>query len=341
MTTAPGWSVISPFIHKLMPFIEDETTTDIMATGGAPVFIEQHGRLLETDVEVSEASLRVAVRNIARILGDEINEERPLLDARLPDGSRVAAVVPPCSVIGTTLAIRKFNNKIFTLAELVRLGSLTSEGLAILQRAVEDRLNILVSGSTGSGKTTLLNALTGVMGPTDRLVIIEDTAEMRVNHRNVVRLEARRGQPGLPPVTMGDLLRTTLRLRPDRILVGEVRSGEAFDLLQSLNTGHDGSLCTIHANSAAQALTRFTTCVLMSGTELPYKAIRGNIGEALNLIIHIERGESRRCIKEILKVNGYDHDTDRFDLTTVFVAKKQADVGKVEAISDNNSRPRI
>ncbi|MBK7929293.1 MAG: CpaF family protein [Bryobacterales bacterium] len=175
-------------------------------------------------------------------MGDEVGEEKPLLDSRLPDGSRVAAVFPPCSVTGTILTIRKFQSKLYTTEELVRLGSLAPEALAILRNAVESRQNILISGGTGTGKTTLLTALSAFIPQTDRIVVIEDTSEIQIETENLVRLESRREQPGLPAITIRDLLRTTLRLRPDRILLGEVRGGEAFDLLQALNTGHSGTL---------------------------------------------------------------------------------------------------
>jgi pilus assembly protein CpaF len=258
------------------------------------------------------------VRNIARALGDEINEEKPLLDARLPDGSRVAAVFPPCAVGGTVLAIRKFNSQLYTAEELVRIGSLAPEALAALQAAVEGRKNILISGGTGTGKTTLLNALAAFIADSERLIIIEDTSEIQISKPNLVRLEARREQSGLPAVTIRDLLRTTLRLRPDRILLGEVRGGEAFDLLQALNTGHAGTLATLHANSAGQALARFTTCVLQSGVELPYRAIRSNIAEALDVLVHIERRPGQRFVRQILATKGYDSALDRYELTSIY-----------------------
>ena len=241
-----------------------------------------------------------------------------LLDARLPDGSRVAAVFPPCSVSGTTLAIRKFHSKIYTADELVRTGSLAADALVVLRKAVENRHSVLISGGTGTGKTTLLNAVAAFIAPDERVVVIEDTSEIQLAQKNLVRLEARREQPGLPAVQIRDLLRTTLRLRPDRILLGEVRGGEAFDLLQCLNTGHQGTLSTIHANSAGDVISRFTTCVLLAGIELPYKAIRSNIAEALNLIVHIERRKGRRAVTEILRIKRYDPAEDRYDMEPLY-----------------------
>jgi pilus assembly protein CpaF len=254
----------------------------------------------------------VAVRNLARALGDDISEEQPLLDSRLPDGSRVAAALPPISLGGTTLTIRKFETRRFTAEELVRIGTLAASDLDRLRITIEARANVLISGGTGTGKTTLLNALTAFLPAEDRLVLIEDTAELQLETPNLVRFEARREQPGLRAITIRDLLRATLRHRPDRILVGEVRGGEAFDLLQALNTGHSGTLSTIHANSADQALRRFTSCVLQSGVDLPYAAIRHAIGDCLQVVVHIERRHAQRVVTELVRVGAYDPTTDGY-----------------------------
>ncbi len=260
----------------------------------------------------------MAVRNIARAVGDEISEQQPLLDSRLPDGSRVAAVIPPCSMGGTTLTIRKFHSRQFTAEELVRIGSLTMGALGHLRQAIADRQNILISGGTGSDKTTLLKALAASIADQERIVIIEDTAEIQLDKPNLVRFEARREQPDLPAVTIRELVRATLRHRPDRILLGEVRGGEAFDLLQALNTGHSGTLSTIHANSAQQAIARLTSCVLQAGVELPYAAIRSNIADAVNLLLRIERRQGRRYVSELWEVHYYDPAEDKFTLTTIY-----------------------
>src|SRR6266853_4466639 len=301
-----SWEVIIPFLRPIESLIRDPEISDIMVNGSSCVFIEKHGELMPVPgAAISEKSLQVAVRNIARVLGDEISEEKPLLDSRLPDGSRVAAVFPPCSVTGTILTIRKFHSKRYTADELVRTGTLTLGLLKDIQDAILNRQNILISGGTGTGKTTLLNALASFIPDSERIVVIEDTSELQLQMSNLVRLEARREQPGLPAVTIRDLLRATLRLRPDRILLGEVRGGEAFDLLQALNTGHAGSLSTIHANSAELALSRFTSAVLMSGIELPYAAIRANIADALSLVLHIERRKGQRFVSEVLRMRRY------------------------------------
>jgi pilus assembly protein CpaF len=314
-----SWNVILPFLRPIEFLIRDAGISDILVNGSAGVFIETNGQLQEVPgVTIPEKSLQVAVRNIARILGDDIGEEKPLLDARLPDGSRVAAVFPPCSVTGTILSIRKFHSKLYTAEELVRIGSLTPQALAVLRQAIEHRQNLLISGGTGTGKTTLLNALSASIAPDERVVVIEDTSEIQLTQRNLVRLESRHEQPGLPAVTIRDLLRATLRLRPDRIVLGEVRGGEAFDLLQALNTGHSGTLSTIHANSAKEAISRFTTCVLLSGVDLPYRAVRSNIAEALNLLVHIDRRNGRRFVTEILRIDRYDATEDQYELNMLY-----------------------
>jgi len=314
-----GFEVILPFLRPIEHLILDAEISEIMVNGSVRVFIERHGQIEEAHgVSIPERSLQVAVRNIARALGDEISEEKPLLDSRLPDGSRVAAVIPPCSVNGTTLTIRKFQSRLFTADELVRVGSMPAEVLATLQATIAHRQNILISGGTGTGKTTMLNALAFFIDDEDRIILIEDTSEIAINKRNLVRFEARREQNGLPAVAIRDLLRATLRHRPDRIILGEVRGGEAFDLLQALNTGHSGTLSTIHANSAQQALARFTSCVLQSGVELPYAAVRRNIGDAVHLLLHLERRQGQRYVSELVRVQGFDPDSDSFRTTPLY-----------------------
>ncbi len=314
-----SWDVIIPFLRPIEALLRDPDVSDILVNGSDHIFIEERGVLQEVpDVQLGEKALQIAVRNIARVLNDDVSFEQPLLDARLPDGSRVAAVLAPCSVAGTVLAIRKFHGKRYTDEELVRLGTLTPALSERLGSAVENRQNILISGGTGTGKTTLLNALSVFIPPEDRIVVIEDTSEIQIQAKNLVRLEARRGQPGVPPVTVRDLLRTTLRLRPDRILLGEIRGAEAFDLLQMLNTGHAGTLSTLHANSAGQALARFTTCVLQSGIDLPYRALRSSIADALNLLVHLERRHDKRLVTQLLSIRNYNSALDRFDLVTVY-----------------------
>ena len=313
-----SWEIILPFLRPIESLIQDPDISDILVNGPDCVFIEKGGELQPaTEIHLTDRALQVAIRNIARALGDDIGPEKPILDSRLPDGSRICAILPCCSVAGTVLAIRKFHSERYTGDGLVRTGSLMPEVLGLLSGAVQERKNILISGGTGAGKTTLLNALARYIPAQERIIVIEDTSELQIQAANLVRLEARPERPGLPAVTIRDLLKTTLRLRPDRILLGEVRGGEAFDLLQALNTGHSGTLATIHANSAGQALARFTTCILQSGVELPYKAIRGNIADVLNLLVHIERRRGKRCVSEVLEIKRYDPDLDRYDLESI------------------------
>ena len=315
-----SFDLILPFLRPIEHLIMDPSVSEIMVNGADRVFVERGGLVepVELQAPLMERSLQVAIRNIARILGDEISEEKPLLDARLPDGSRVAAVFPPCAVQGTTLTIRKFHSRHFTAEELVRIGALPPEVLEYLRDGIARRLNILISGGTGTGKTTMLNALARFIDATDRNVLIEDTAEIQIEQENLVRFEARREQPGVPAVTIRDLLKATLRHRPDRIILGEVRGGEAFDLLQALNTGHSGSLSTIHANSAQQAIQRFTSCVLQSTVELPYKAVRSNIAECLNLLLHIERRQGKRYVSQLVELERYNPEHDTFDLRNLY-----------------------
>jgi len=310
-----SFELILPFLRPIAHLIRDPQITEVMVNGSGRVFVERQGQLEAVpDVTVREQNLRVAVRNLARVLGDDVSEERPLLDSRLPDGSRVAAALPPVSLGGTTLTIRKFHSQHFSAQDLVAIGTLTPEQLDTLRRAIVARDNILISGGTGTGKTTLLNALAAFLPSGDRLVLIEDTAELQLEAANLVRFEARREQTGVPAVSIRDLLRATLRHRPDRILVGEVRGGEAFDLLQALNTGHSGTLSTIHANSAEQALTRFASCVLQSGIDLPYPAVRLGIAEGLQVLVHLDRRQGQRLVRQIVRVRRYDAARDTYAL---------------------------
>jgi len=320
-----GFETILPFLKPIEHLILDESISEVMVNGGDQVFVEKAGFVQQVPgVSIGERSLMVAVKNIARRLGDDISEAKPILDSRLPDGSRVAAVIPPCSLHGVTLTIRKFNARHFEIQDLIEGGTLDRNLANRLEDYVLGRRNILIAGGTGSGKTTLLNALGKFIPPDERVLLIEDTAEIQLAQTNLVRFEARQAQNGVPAVSIRDLLKASLRHRPDRILLGEIRGGEAFDLLQLLNTGHAGTLSTIHASSAKQGLARFTSCVLQSGVELPYRAIKTNIGDSLNVVIHIERRPGRRFISEVLEINSYDPDADLFDFCAIYVSKKES-----------------
>ncbi|MGC1231395.1 MAG: ATPase, T2SS/T4P/T4SS family [Candidatus Acidiferrales bacterium] len=317
-----GFETILPFLRPIEHLIRDDSVSEIMVNGASRVFIERDGVLEQVpDLTLSEKSLMVAVKNIARRLGDDISEQKPILDSRLPDGSRVAAVIPPCSIHGVTLSIRKFNSRHFTVEDLVRTGTLEAGLARQLQTHIETRRNILISGGTGTGKTTLLSALGRFIPEEDRILLIEDTSEIQLQKPNLVRFEARQAQPELTAVTIRDLLKASLRHRPDRIILGEIRGGEAFDLLQLLNTGHSGTLSTVHASSAAQALSRFTSCVLQSGVELPYRAIKNNIADSLNILIQLERRPGKRFVSEVLGIRAYNPDADQYDLISIFTAR--------------------
>ena len=303
------FETILPFLRPIEHLILDPDISEIMVNGGSQIFIEKRGQLTQVQgVTISEQALNAAVRNIARRLGDDISEEKPILDSRLPDGSRVAAVLPPCSIDGITLTIRKFNTRHFTMTDLIENGTLTKSTAQFLCDKIISRQNILISGGTGSGKTTLLNILADSIPDDERILLIEDTAELNIRKSNLVRFETRREQGGMPAVTVRELLKAALRHRPDRIIVGEVRGGEAFDLLQALNTGHAGSLCTLHANSARQAVTRFADRVLQSGIELPHRAILANISGAGDLMVHIGRVKGQRTLSEIVVMKGFDNE---------------------------------
>jgi pilus assembly protein CpaF len=316
----PGFRLILPYLRQIEALILDPDISEIMVNSPTDIFIEKQGVMERVrGVTIPVDQLRVAVQNIARSLGDDISEEKPILDSRLPDGSRIAAVLPPCSIHGITLTIRKFNTRSFKIEDLIRIGTVTAEMAAYLQAAIAGRKNILISGGTGTGKTTLLNILADFIPDEDRLVVIEDTAEIHIRKPNLVRFESRRNQgQKIPAVTIRDLLKASLRHRPERTILGEIRGEEAFDLLQALNTGHSGSLSTIHANSASQALSRLASCALQSGIELPYKAIKATIGDSIHLLVHVERRHAHRRVQEILVLNSYSPTEDSYLLETVF-----------------------
>ncbi|MBD0328514.1 MAG: CpaF family protein [Thermoleophilia bacterium] len=291
--------------------LADDSITEIMVNGPHDIWIERNGRLYETAVRFTDEShLRRIINKIVAHVGRRIDESQPMVDARLPDGSRVNAVIPPLSLSGPLLTIRKFQNKRFTLEELAKIGTLSPETVEFLQRCVRARLSILISGGTGTGKTTLLNAVSAAIPDADRIVTIEDAAELSLNQRHVLRLEARpRNVEGEGEIPIRDLVRNSLRMRPDRIIVGEVRGAEALDMLQAMNTGHEGSLSTVHSNSPRDALSRVETMVLMSGYDLPVRAIRQQLSSALDLIVHLERIEDgSRKVTAITEVQRMESD---------------------------------
>jgi pilus assembly protein CpaF len=289
--------------------LADETVTEVMVNGPYDVWAEREGKLFRTGVQfLDDSHLRRIINKIVAQIGRRVDEFSPMVDARLPDGSRVNAVLPPVSLTGPLLTIRKFSKTRWDMTDLIRLGTLTPETVDFLERCVTARLNVLISGGTGSGKTTLLNAMSTAIPNEDRIVTIEDSAELRLNQEHVLRLEARpENIEGRGEVPIRALVRNALRMRPDRIIVGEVRGAEALDMLQAMNTGHDGSLCTLHSNSPRDALSRLETMVLMAGYDLPVKAIREQVASALDLIVHLERlNDGSRKVVAVTEMQGME-----------------------------------
>lgn len=290
--------------------LERDDITEIMVNGPDQVYVERGGVLYRTDTAFADNNqVLAAIERIVSPLGRRIDESSPMVDARLPDGSRVNAIIPPLSLTGPTVTIRKFSKKPFTAADLIRFGSVSPDIIRFLAVCVAVRKNILISGGTGSGKTTLLNVLSSFLPNRERIVTIEDAAELQLHQEHLVRLESRPPNvEGKGAVTIRDLVRNALRMRPDRIVVGECRGGEALDMLQAMNTGHDGSLTTIHANSPRDALSRLETLVLMAGFDLPLRAIREQIASAIHIVVQIsrERDGSRKIVNvsEITKMEG-------------------------------------
>jgi pilus assembly protein CpaF len=319
-----GFETILPFLKPIEHLILDESVSEVMVNGPDHIFIEKAGFIEPVEgLSLGEKSLMVAVKNIARRLGDDISESKPILDSRLPDGSRVAAVIPPCSVNGVTLTIRKFSARHFGVEDLIQTGTLERWLANQLEGYVLARKNILIAGATSSGKTSMLNVLGKFIPSDERVLLIEDTSEIHMCQDNLVRFEARQEQNGLPAITIRDLLKASLRHRPDRIILGEIRGGEAFDLLQLLNTGHSGSLSTVHATSAKQGLARFTSCVLQSGVDLPYRGIKTSVGDSVNVVVHLERRPGRRFVSEVVEIHGYDPDRDEYNYGFIFDGHKE------------------
>jgi pilus assembly protein CpaF len=295
----------------LAPLLDDDSITDIMVNGHARVFVEQFGKLRLSDVRFRDnAHVATIAQRIATGVGRRVDESSPLVDARLPDGSRVNIVFPPLALDGPCLSIRKFARRRIGFARLIENGSMTPPMARVLEIAGRSRLNVLISGGTGSGKTTLLNAMSRLIDHGERVVTVEDAAELQLQQPHVVRLETRPNNlEGKGEITQRDLVRNALRMRPDRIIIGECRGGEALDMLQAMNTGHDGSMSTIHANTARDALTRVENMVLMGAVNLPMRAIRTQIVSALDLIVQVERmRDGKRRVTQVAEVAGMEGD---------------------------------
>jgi pilus assembly protein CpaF len=298
-------------LGPLEPLLADETITEVMVNGHGKIYIERQGKIEKVNMSFeSDDHLMRIIDRIVSPLGRRIDESSPMVDARLPDGSRVNAIIPPLAINGPTLTIRKFSKVPLTVEDLVRFGSVTPEAMEFLKACVVARLNVVVSGGTGSGKTTLLNVLSGFIPSDERIITVENAAELQLRQEHVVTLESRPPNiEGKGEVTIRDLVINCLRMRPDRIVVGECRGGEALDMLQAMNTGHDGSLTTAHSNSPRDTLARLETMCLMAGMDLPVRAIREQVASAVDLIVHQDRfRDGTRKIVNVTEVQGMEGD---------------------------------
>jgi len=314
LTVADREEIVEQLLYEITglgpiePLFRDLSISDILVNGSKEIYVERDGRLVRVPARFrNDAHVIAVIDRIVSKIGRRVDESSPMVDARLPDGSRVNAIIPPLAIDGPVLSIRRFGADL-TMDRLIENGTLTEEMAALLEACVAARLNILVSGGTGAGKTTLLNALTSYIPPDQRIITIEDAAELRLQQEHVVRLETRPpNAEGEGEVKARDLVKNALRMRPDRIIVGEVRSAEALDMLQAMNTGHEGSLTTIHANAPRDALSRLETMILMAGSNLPDRAMREQIASALDLIIQIARlADGTRRITSIVEITGME-----------------------------------
>ncbi len=328
----------------LQPLLEEDSITEIMVNGAKNIYVERKGKIYRAPVafESNEHVMHI-IEKIVAPLGRRIDESSPYVDARLPDGSRVNAVIPPISLIGPVLTIRKFSKNPITVEQLIQFGSLTPEAVEFLQACVVARCNIVISGGTGSGKTTLLNVLSGFIPPDERIITVENAAELQLRQEHVVTLESRPPNiEGKGEITIRQLVINTLRMRPDRIIVGEIRDEAALDMLQAMNTGHEGSMTTLHSNSPRDTLARLETMVLMAGMDLPVRAIREQISSAIDLIVHQERlRDGSRKVVNITEVSGMEGEV--ITLTDLFIFEQTGlENGKVIGrLRPTGLRPRF
>ena len=330
MRTEDFKTIVDELMHEVLgfgplePLLADPTVNDILVNSHEQVFVERFGVLEKSNVRFrDERHLLRIIDKIVSSIGRRVDESQPWVDARLEDGSRVNAIIRPCAIDGPSLSIRKFSKKPILLEKMIELDSLSSEAAALLRALVAARMNVLISGGTGSGKTTLLNAMSRAIDARERIVTIEDAAELQLQQEHVVRLETRPPNPsGAGAVLQRDLVRNALRMRPDRIIVGEVRGSEAFDMLQAMNTGHDGSMTTVHANTARDAISRIEQMVTMMGMELPLSAIRSQIAAGLNFVVQLNRlSDGNRKIMSISEITGMEGET--ITMQDIFVFKRE------------------
>jgi pilus assembly protein CpaF len=328
------WSAVGN-LGPIMPLLNDDTVSDILINGPQEIFVERAGKLEKANVHFAdEAALREVAEKIVSAVGRTLEPERPLVDARLPDGSRVNVIAPPLAVDGTTVSIRKFSRDKITIDDMVKYGSVSEALGEFLKVAGHCRMNIIISGGTGSGKTTLLNALSRSIDNTERVVTIEDAVELQLQQPHVVRLETKTttlGQSAENEVSIRDLLRNALRMRPDRIIVGEVRGAEAFDMMQAMNTGHEGSLTTIHANHPRDALARLENMISMANLNIPMRSVRAQIASALHLVIQSSRmRDGKRRITFVSEVAGMEGDVVTMNDLFQFMPEGEEQDGRIK-----------
>ena len=330
------------FLEPVKEFLEDESVSEILINGHQQIYIERDGKLEEVQARfVSEPALKAAASNIAKSVGRMLDEMHPRLDARLPDGSRVHAVIPPLSRVGTVIAIRKFKKDTLTIDKMFSYGSLDEKTRKLIRALVLLHKNVIVSGATSSGKTSVLNALSSFIPEGERVLVLEDASELQLQQRHVVPFETRKpDKNGQGEVTIRDLIRSALRLRPDRIVIGEIRGGEALDLLQALNTGHAGSMSTIHANTPIDCLRRIETCALLSGIDIPLSALRAQVASAIDAVVHTARlSDGSRKVVSIAEVMPLENNEYRVRELQRWVTESIAPDGKVSGRFETLAEP--
>lgn len=335
-------SFLTLFLEPVREYLDDDSVSEILINGPERVYIERSGRLEGVSSKfVSEPALRAAASNIAKSVGRILDEKHPRLDARLPDGSRVHAVIPPLSRIGTVIAIRKFKKDTLTIDKMLEFGSLNEQMKSMIRALVLLHKNVIVSGATSSGKTSVLNALSSYIPDNERTIVIEDASELQLQQQHIVPFETRKADKnGEGEVTIRDLIHSALRLRPDRIVIGEIRGGEALDLLQALNTGHAGSLSTIHANSPVDALRRIETCALLSGIDIPLSALRSQVASAIDAVVHTARlPDGSRKITSIDEILPLENGEYRTRMLYRWRTDSVAPDGKIEGCFEKGEEP--
>ncbi|RLB46463.1 MAG: CpaF family protein [Deltaproteobacteria bacterium] len=333
------------FFQPVRKFLDDPTVSEVMINGPNEIWVERKGKVTLTDAKfVNLEALESAVRNLAQFVGRHVDEHRPILEARLPDGSRVEAIMPPASPDGPSVAIRRFFRETLTIERLIGFGSLTGDAAGCIEALVASKNNIIIAGGTGSGKTSLLNVLSAFIGDGERIVVIEDSRELQLQKPHVVMLEARPPDAkGRGKVSIRDLFKATLRMRPDRIVVGEIRGGEALDLVQAMTSGHGGSLCTVHATYPIDTMNRLETMALMSDVQIPLFALRAQVGSAVDIVVQTSRlQDGSRCITHITQVVGHDAEKG-YILEDLFLRKykgKDPDGGIISEFRPTGHLPR-